>query len=278
MLQTIVAVFIFSFSLASDNYAYEEQNFSSWKFGLNVGYAGVDLKSVEADLNTEGNLAVDSFLTYLHSTGSNGTASYTLTEVSGGINLAGNLLYMLNDNIGIGARLNYIKPNDMELKVKGSGIYSESYSITNKLSFELISPLFEICLQNSNLSGLEYGLIIGGGIGFGDITQDMTVRLIDPFYNINQSSSASVSSSGSGFDFYMSANAGYKVSEIVTLFAMVGYNYCNINEMTSNENVDFDGDGVYDILKGDKYKDSSGEIVNFDFSGISINAGIRFSF
>ncbi|MEW6516962.1 MAG: outer membrane beta-barrel protein [candidate division FCPU426 bacterium] len=253
-------------------------NYENVSIGVYGGYAGTDFSTLEKHFRERGADYRQNFIDYLVYTGSNGTASYTVKEVTGSIQAGADMLYWLNGTIGVGGRLNLLMPSTLELSVQGEGAYQETYEYQQKISSFLLSPMLEICLRNRIGSTVELNLVVAGGLGWSSATLDYSSHLTDPFYGLDEQTNMTATISGTGFHLLAGANLGVRLSEHISLFANAGYNYCNIGEMKYTETLDLDGDGLADVDKDTIYGDpDTRKAYNFDFSGMFFGGGLQFT-
>lgn len=250
----------------------------NYSVGIDAGYAKVDLSTPEQHFRDLGLETRQGFLDYLADTGSSGSADYTVKEVSSGIQAGADVLYWMNDTVGFGGRLNLLIPSTMEMETTGTGEYNEEFSYRAKLSAILLSPMVEVCLKNPIGDMVELNFVIAAGAGWSSSTVDYQQHIVDPFYGRDERNSTTAVLEGAGLHLQASANLGVRLMENVALFANAGYNYCNIGEMKYTEDIDTDNDGVSEVYAGDVYGDpDTQKAFNFDFSGVFVGAGVRFS-
>lgn len=97
---------------------------------------------------------------------------------------------------------------------------------------------------------------------------------------INSSSpvhyNASATYSGDTFFGTLGGSLGFMLSESFRMGIAFDYRFAKFSSLASNDNVDSDRDGSYEVKRGDTYKDVNGSALPFDLSGFQTSFEIRY--
>lgn len=182
-------------------------------------------------------------------------------ELKTGISIAGEVT-CVKENLEFGIRSGYLKTNS-KLEATTTGV-----SMTIESSASLIPVLgggrysYELS-DKLNLTGSLFA-----GVGF--------ARFVLAFKQESSgdpSVDASVPFTGSGFVSEILAGADYTVNPKISVFGNLGYRIASIAKMEATKD-----SSDLDIKKDDTLQDDNAEDLKIDFSGIIIEAGVKFAF
>ncbi len=241
-----------------------------WHIGLWLGRASVDLGDVEKDVQ---NTVVSEGEEFIFLFG--GAALWQRTDVKAGTLVGGEVSYEVSPNIGIGLKAGVIMLADITGEVDGVGALGETMTESTKISLTLVPVLVGAWARGGHDVGFHYqgSLFLGPALASGD--NQISFSLVVPWWPaLNTSYSSIVPMHGNAFAVEGETRAGYGLSESVALFASVSYMVANVKKMKVTSPVDIDRDGTIDVLSGETYGDANNQAVPFDFSGLSLRAGI----
>lgn len=244
---------------------------------VNGGYNTVSMQKV----NDEIAKAADSCSDSLSNLGL--TPSKEIKKITNGINFSGGVLYNLKNDVNLLASVEYLKPNDANWKVEWSGQIGglpAKIDIEALYSTSLISPIVGINYCKKLTDKLSIDGILLAGYGFANLDAEVKSFIQAPGQPAEEWKKE-IKASGENFVAQIALAANYSFTEKIFLFANIGYRIANISQLKYKENVDMDDDGVIEENEpqaGKPLKDSEGNIVPFDFSGIKFNIGIGVRF
>ena len=280
----------------------------NWRIVPNIGYATVDFRGVNANAARYRDAMSSFFKGYMafpDYTGLPiyiGSVKYTVDEVSSGLVGSVDLGYQLFSGGGVGFRLGYLKPGDLKVKGVGSayapfriwgfdtidhkwkwitvGWWPGEVTLADEgtISSYAASLLAGGWIEGGEKQGLNYSAFIYAGPSYARRKAVQKTDFTDSYYSYTYSMAYTSEASGMQAGFELGGKLGYGVGDYASFFAEFGFRYQEIAYMREARDIDVDGDGIIDIHKKDRAVDFNGTPVVYNFSGVSLKAGIQLQF
>lgn len=234
--------------------------FAGFNIGISSGFTSVAMKDVNDNYFKKLVNVVESIYTLL-----GGNASSSVNKISSGYILDIDMLYSPFSFLSLGIRTGFMNASG-SFKTTGQ-IFSTPVITDGHLDATLI-PLSAGLTSLFIIPGTSIIFGTGAFIGLGFAGTNMT-------YNINYSmgnSSGIVKTAGTDLFADISGIILYKAISFLSFGVQVGYRIANIKEMKVTES------NVKNINKNDTVKDSEDNLIEFDYSGVSIQGMFLFSF
>jgi len=251
-----------------------------WQAGVWVGWTTVPLADYKAAIETVTVSERQEWLDFLFLVGSTGSASASVDDPSGGLSISGEVKRFLNEKVALGIKGGLVFPPDIVARVRGNGNNGETFTETWALKSSMTSLLVGIEVQSLAVGKKPrfYGdVFLGLVFASSELTWDFSIEM--PAFPLSFSQFARSPMKGSAFsaDFSGGINFPLDPRGSVLGFLEIGYRLANIQEMELTRNVDTDGDGIADGLKGETATQNGVPLV-FDFSGFKAGGGLRLVF
>lgn len=248
-----------------------------WKVGAWAGFAGAKMGDMEDDALRGAKESGDSFLSYLVSTGSSGLAISTSDERGSGVGLGVEVGYLVTGHFGLGIRMGIVTPSDISYSVSGTGTANETYSDSVAISMSLTPVMFGWWVEVGERVGVNYRFTVFLGPASGKVELSRLRSLKDPSLG-DQNIATNIPYSGNTVAFEVGGQIGYGISETFSVYSELSFRQARIESMKADQNIDVDGDGSHDVIKGEAYSNSDGQPPELDFKGLNLNLGVRLSF
>jgi len=241
-----------------------------WHFGGWLGWSGVDLGDFESELSQFAESKRNGFLNYLVLVSSDGNASATTEEATGGFAFGAEIGYQTWEYAGVGLKVTRVMVTDITGDVSGSGIFGESLEYAGAFSPKLTTIMGGAWYQKNRM---RLSLYLGQASGSIDTSQSQV--FLDPSLGLINSFTRSYRMGSSALALELGAQYVSPLSQTIDGYITVNYRFAKLDKMIFESSVDLDGDGVADRVKGESFTDAAGGMVAFDFSGFILGAGLR---
>lgn len=248
-------------------------------FEITGGFGSAYFKELVTALDGYVDEEAQWFVDYLYVNGSDGRAWVTYGKPVGGWEATASAFYSLGPRWDVGLRTVYFAPGEIVHEITGTGVYGERIDVLQRLRSDVTAVLAGARWVNrsaSNRNLWTLGLMAGPAFARSALTVDDVFT--DPYFGVNEPWHYTINSAGNGVYVQFSFSTEYALSEQFGIVLGAGYHYCAIPQMKATGSVDWDGDSVNEVEKGDVMQTVSGRDVWFNFSGIDLNAGLKFTF
>jgi hypothetical protein len=212
-----------------------------------TGFTTVSMSAVNTEFANE---VAAIKLAYPAATASAGT-------LGGGFIAGINAGYNILPYLPVGLKIEYISAFAADFSAHvdtGLGTIDETGSYSASIIPVMVGAAYNYALQGMPIS-LDGGLYFG--LGFAGGAVNATAAGVSMNENIG----------GSAFVVEISADAKYHFSPTMSAGLVLGYRMANVSQMAATEDNSTTG-----VKKGDVLKDSNGNAIPYDFSGLNINA------
>ncbi len=258
----------------------ENASMGPWRLGAGVGYTTVSLEDVRWNLEDLLKVKSGAFVDYLYSTGSYGSGIYELEYPKGAYSVEAGLIYMVTDRIGLGGQVEYLIIPEFNGNVTGWGAFGESIDYRATINTALVPVLFGIYAETEVTPGaiaLGGRIMAGPVFASGDVSeQQLFMDPSWPAFALAATWNGDYPMSGHGIAYEICANAVYGITERTHMYVELAYRGANLKSMSIDRNVDMDGDGIFEIRRGDEFRDIAGGVLPWQFSGVKLSLGLRF--
>jgi Tfp pilus assembly protein PilF len=249
------------------------------RFGLGAGWAQASLGEMDAEIAATADLMEQSFLAWLTSRGAVGLVTRAGSSSTGGINLGGDLGYMLTRNFGVATRERVTRMTNSSIILRGvgkealpsGGLVNHEYEFKMAVDLSLIAILFGGMLEFGEPGKISFRM--GGYAGpiFGLMKAKFKERTYDAANDLETISNWRSSASGSGIGFEATGDLAIPFGKHSFGFIELGYRAAKIGAVT--DRWDWDDDGTKDKWQS---TDSSADL-QLDLSGPVFSMGYRLS-
>jgi len=233
-----------------------------------------------SQLNADAQKSVDDFKDNAFINGDTvDDASYT--KLSGGAYVRGGLSYAVSPLLSLGARGGYMSAGQGKLVMNSHSSVPDGFGgtintvtrQTSKFTATAIPIMVGGSVRRpvSDRFAWTGALYVGEGMATFNTDDNGTGSVTDTLFSFSSSYTAAGKSTYTGSALALEVTVGfdYQLASSLSLGGDLGYHMLKVAKVKATDDVDYDGDGVADVRKGDVYVDDKNNAIPIDFSGIS---------